>query len=141
VVLLKADTTLRSVLIRASAGSTTIVDSIRFVRALPERISLSSTTFKVVADPAQPITLTATLSRSVGQVTRGAVVQFTATRPDGTTLGWFGSTTTSNLSGSVTTSYTPGTTNYEGPVTITARTLAADGTMLTDTITLEVRPS
>jgi hypothetical protein len=138
-VLLEADTALGVALVRASAGATTLVDTVRFVRALPDQISLSADSFRVLPDPARPLMLTATLTRSVGHVTRGAVVEFTATRPDGTSLGWFGGTTTSSGLGTVSTRYTPGTTSYQGPVIITARTMGASGGMISANMTVEVR--
>lgn len=140
-VLLKADTALGVALIRASAGSTTILDSVRFVRARPDQISLSADSFRVLPDPAHPLNLTVTLGRSIGRVTRGATVEFTAMRPDSTSLGWFGGTTTSDNSGTVTTNYTPGSTTYEGSVIITARTTGINGETISDSITLEVRGS
>jgi hypothetical protein len=140
-VLLQADTAPGIALVRATAGPTTLIDSVRLIAARPHQISLAADSFRVVPDPAHPITLTATLSRSPGRVTRGAVVEFSAARPDGTPLGWFGGTTTSNQAGVVTTSYTPGRTTTEGPVIITARTIGANGAMLSESITLEVRGS
>jgi|GEM_PF-2845958 len=125
-------------LVRARAGNTGLESSIRFVRAYPESLTLSANSFRVGASAGNSLTITAPLRRSVGRVSPGVTVVFTATAPDGTAVGWFAGQTVSDTSGAVVATYTPGSTPYRGPVRIMAHTQGVGGSMIGGEMLIEV---
>lgn len=115
------------VYVRATAGDVTKKDSIVFTRALPESIQLEPNPFAIQASPSASVVVTAYLRRSVGLVSPGTPLRFSATAPNGADPGILGVPSVSDSQGVVTIKYSPGTTSYRGPVTVTA-TLDLPGT-------------
>jgi hypothetical protein len=93
---------------------------IRFDPALPERIVLKMSKTTVADD--EDVTVTATLFREIGKVTKDTPVTFTATRDDNDTeFGFFnGSVATTDTNGVATITFNPGNSGYKGPATMTA---------------------
>jgi hypothetical protein len=137
--LLTAPTDSTLAILSATLGSSTITRSIRFTRALPERVSISPERPYVQRGVTQAITVKATLWRSVGTPSPGSVITFTAIDSNGATRGRFGSITPVGASGDVTTSFTTGDTLYVGLLRLIARTTGRDGT-ISDTAIVSVTP-
>lgn len=106
-------------IVSATANQVTRQATISFVRALPDRI-LVSTGGKVTARAGldDPVTVTASFQRDIGQVTQGTPAVFTATDSSGREIGLFRDASTVNASGSASATFLTGTTTYRGPVTI-----------------------
>lgn len=136
--LLRAPIRTGDALVRALAGNALLERTVRFVRAWPESIVLNADSFRVGGSSGKTLVIRATLRRSVGKVTPGATVMFTAVDSAGTAIGWFAGETVSDTSGVAQATFTPGTTPYRGPVRIMAHTRGATGTMLGAEMRIEV---
>ncbi|MBW3570037.1 MAG: hypothetical protein KY467_02915 [Gemmatimonadetes bacterium] len=134
--LLRAPADPTQAVVRATAGNASLDTVIRFVRALPETVVLSADSFRVPAGAGSTLRVTAALRRSIGTVSPGATVHFSALRPDGTAIGWFAAETVSNTSGVVTATFTPGETDYRGPVRIVAAMQRPGGGMVQAEMTI-----
>ncbi|HSK77387.1 MAG TPA: hypothetical protein VLQ45_13120 [Thermoanaerobaculia bacterium] len=75
---LKAGTELDTAVIRATVAGVTAETRVRFVPALPDFIVLKPDSLTLKADNTAKVHLVAELRRSLGHVTRGTVVQFSA---------------------------------------------------------------
>ncbi|HEV7669766.1 MAG TPA: hypothetical protein VGS22_14685 [Thermoanaerobaculia bacterium] len=106
-------------IVTATANQVTRQTQISFVRALPDLI-LVSTGGKVTAKAGldDPVTVTASFQRNIGQVTPGTAAVFTATDSSGREIGIFRDLSTVNASGSASATFLAGTTTFRGPVTI-----------------------
>ena len=86
---LTADTTIKQVLLKAQItlnDDSTVQSSdklIDFVRALPDFIVLSLSATPPFVPPADSVTISATLTRDIGEVSPSAVVDYTVTLADG----------------------------------------------------------
>lgn len=127
IALLRSPTDSGLAFVRASAGSGSLADSVTFVRALPDRLDVEPVSLAAKADPSQPISVTVTLRRSIGIVTKGTPVQIIATRVDGGDAGRFVGAPISGENGIVNFKYTPGSIPYRGQVTITATASGING--------------
>lgn len=118
-------------LVSASAGSGAVQDTTRFVRALPETILLDASANTVKGSLDSSVMLSAFLRRSIGLVSTGTTVAFSAAREEGTAagtpIGQFGVPTLSDSTGLVTARFSPLDTLYRGNIRIIARTLSARG--------------
>ncbi len=123
-------------IVSATANQVTRQAQISFVRALPDRI-LVSTGGKVTAQAGltDPVTVTASFQRDIGQVTAGTSALFSATDSSGREIGLFRDTSTVNASGSAAATFLAGTTTYRGPVTIA---VSAQGGTVRGTATIEI---
>lgn len=106
--------------VRATVAGVSREVGIRFDRALPDRLILSMS--KTTVKDNEEVTVTATLFREIGKVTKDTEVTFTATRDDNDQrFGFFaGSVATTNADGVATLSFSPGSSGYEGFATMTA---------------------
>ncbi len=123
-------------LVMATANQVTRQASITFVRALPDRI-LVSTAGKVTAKTGldDPVTVTASFQRDLGNVTPGTGAIFTAFDSSGREIGIFRDISTVNASGSASATFLAGTTTYRGPATIV---VTAQGGTVRGTATIEI---
>lgn len=123
-------------LVTATANQVTRQAQISFVRALPDRI-LVSTGGKVTAQAGltDPVTVTASFQRDIGSVTPGTSAVFSATDSSGREIGIFRDASTVNASGSAAATFLAGTTTYRGPVTIA---VSAQGGAVRGTATIEI---
>ncbi|HXU33959.1 MAG TPA: hypothetical protein VN851_25585 [Thermoanaerobaculia bacterium] len=123
-------------IVTATANQVTRQAQISFVRALPNRI-LVSTGGKVTAQAGltDPVTVTASFQRDIGNVTPGTSAVFTATDSSGREIGLFRDASTVNASGTAAATFLAGTTTYRGPVTIT---VSAQGGTVFGTATIEI---
>lgn len=127
IALLRAPTDPTQAVVRVSAGNASLDTVLRFVRALADTVVLSADSFRVPAGAGSTLNVTAALRRSIGTVSPGATVHFSAVRPDGAAIGWFAAETVSDTSGTVTAIFTAGETDYRGSVRIIATTQRAGG--------------
>jgi hypothetical protein len=118
--------------VTASAGLTTLRSDVTFTTAFPERVDVDPSAFAVEAAPGKEITITATLRRTTGVPTLGRQVTFTSS------VGRFSNAGPSNAAGVVVTRYTPGDTDYRGPVTITALTVGPSGSIISGSTTINI---
>lgn len=125
--LLRAPANPTLAVVRAAAGNASLDAVVRFVHALPDTVVLSADSFRISAGAGSTLEIDAMLRRSVGTVSPGATVHFAAFRQDGTAIGWFAGETASDTTGLVTAKFTPGETDYRGPVRIVATTQRAGG--------------
>ncbi len=123
-------------IVRATANQVTREAGIDFVRAQPDRILLS-TGGKVEAKAGltDPVTVTASFQRDIGQVTPGTVALFTATDSSGRSIGLFNDASTVGNTGSAAATFFAGSTTYRGPVTIA---VSAQGHAVRGTATIEI---
>ena len=123
-------------IVSATANQVTRQATLSFVRALPDRI-LVSTGGKVTARAGldDPVTVTASFQRDIGQVTAGTAAVFSATDSSGREIGLFRDASTVNASGSAAATFLAGTTTYRGPVTIA---VTAQGHTVRGTATIEI---
>jgi hypothetical protein len=123
-------------IVTATANQVTRQTQISFVRALPDRI-LVSTGGKVTAKAGldDPVTVTASFQRDIGNVTPGTTAVFTATDSSGRSIGLFRDLSTVNASGSAAATFLAGTTTYRGPVTIA---VSAQGHAVRGTAVIEI---
>jgi len=120
--------------IRATANQVTREATLRFVRALPDRITVATGgTARVPATGS--VTVTATFLREVGEVTAGTVATFTAADASGAPVGSFREVTTVGMGGQATATFMPGGTDFRGAVTLT---VGAEGTGVTGSAQVEV---
>jgi hypothetical protein len=123
-------------IVSATANQVTRQAQISFVRALPDRI-LVSTGGKVTAQAGltDPVTVTASFQRDIGNVTPGTSAIFSATDSSGREIGIFRDASTVNASGSAAATFLAGTTTFRGPVTIA---VSAQGGTVRGTATIEI---
>jgi hypothetical protein len=126
-------------ILSATVGNSTITRSIRFTRALPERVNISPANPFVQRGVTQSLSVKATLWRSVGTPSPGSVITFTAIDSTGATRGRFASVAPAGTSGDVTTSFTTGDTLYVGLLRLIASTTGRNGT-ISDTAIVSVTP-
>lgn len=139
-VLLQAPRDSLFALVRASAGSTVLQDTIRFTRALPMWIDLDPQQFAVKPDPTIVINITAYLRRTPGLVSPGTRVRFGLSGPAGADLGTLGAPSMTDAQGAAVVRYAPGNTTYRGPVLITADADGANGTSVRGQTTVQIIP-
>lgn len=107
--------------VRATVAGVSREVTIRFDRALPNSIVLSMSKTAVKDD--EEVTVTATLLREIGMVTKDTPVTFTATQDDANdkVFGFFNSSVAlTGANGVATITFTPGNSGYQGPATMTA---------------------
>ncbi len=123
-------------IVRATANQVTRETAISFVRALPDRI-LVSTGGKVTAQAglADPVTVTVGFERDIGSVTVGTGAVFSATDSSGRAIGLFRDSSTVDANGRAASTFLAGTTSYRGPVTIAVST---PGSSVRGTATIEI---
>lgn len=96
--------------------------TITFNPALPDFAALTATPLSISRASGNPINLVAKLSRSIGTVTRGTRVDFTAVNDDtGQSFGRFENLNRSDDTEKATADFVPGATAPVGLATITAR--------------------
>jgi hypothetical protein len=96
--------------------------TITFNPALPDFAALTATPLSISRMSGAPISLVAKLSRSIGEVTRGTRVDFTAANDDsGQSFGRFENVNRSDDMETATADFVPGATAPIGLATITAR--------------------
>lgn len=123
-------------IVRALAGRTTLVDSVRFIRTLPDTVLVDLGKFSVLTN--EVVTVSAVLRRRTGlPPTRGTVVSFAAWKSNGAVVGVFGAPTLSDSGGVATVRYSPtDTSNYAGPIVVRAAVRAASGALVSGESTL-----
>lgn len=130
VVALKAPRVPGLVQVSASAGDEVINRTLRFVAALPESLDVEPSKFTLKAGLDSTIILTAHLWRSVGAVSEGSRVSFSAKRGSiASETAVFGAPTLSDQAGNVTVRFAAAKADT-GSLTILARTTAASGSTL-----------
>jgi hypothetical protein len=110
---LKSPREITTARVTATVNGVSRETSIRFERALPDRITVAVDPATAVVGASTKIRVTATLLRDIGLVTDGTVVTFRAESADGTQVGVFTNVTTSTASGTTSTAsadFFPGTT-------------------------------
>ena len=129
--------TLTTAHVRATAGNVTREVAIDYVRALPNRITVSTQgKIQVRAGTTDTITVTATFLRDVGAVTEGTAATFRATDGTGQSLGFFREVTTiAGTPRTASASFVPGETTYRGLATIF---VGAEGSGATGTVVVEI---
>ena len=134
--LLYAPQQLGSALVTVTAGGFSASDTVTFVRALPEAITLGATPLALPRSETQFTTVTAALTRALGKVTQGTRVDFSITNDDsGQSFGRFQRIEGTNADGTATAQFVPGTTAPLGLATIRAR-VADNGLSATVKITI-----
>lgn len=86
--------------ITASVAGVTAETSLTFVPALPEALTLNVSALAM--KPTEEITVTSTLTRTVGAVTAGRLITYTATDAAGSVVGLFRNVTVSGATGTAT---------------------------------------
>lgn len=125
--------------LRIAVGSIIREDSVRFIRAAPERIDVDPGKFAISAGAKNEISITAHLRRAVGRVTPGTRIYFHAFRA-GTmdSIGQFSVPTLSDSNGQVSVRYTAGSTPYRGLVRIRAAVQNGANPLLAGYATVEI---
>jgi hypothetical protein len=123
----------------ATLGSESMHSSVTFVPAYAEFLSLTPSSFQLTGSAGSSITIEAKLTRTIGQVSPGTPVEFNAFMSNGLAIGLFSNAKPSDGEGKVTIAYSPGTTTYEGPIIIEAKTRRRGGDDLVARITVEVK--
>ena len=110
-------------LVTATANSFSASQTITFAPAAPDFITLTATPLQISrASENNSTSLTATLSRAIGTVSRNTRVDFTIVNDtSGQSFGRFQSITRSDANGAVTAQFVPGTAAPLGLATITAQ--------------------
>jgi hypothetical protein len=123
VVPLYASSSLGSAVVTVIAAGFSATQTVNFVPAAPDFITLRATPLEVSkANETNATTVNATLSRSIGTVTANTRVDFSiANDASGESFGRFEAITRSNADGEVTAQFVPGTAAPLGLATITAR--------------------
>lgn len=133
---LMSPSTLGTARIRATAHQVTREATLGFVRALPDRITVTTGgTVEVPASATGAVTVTATFLREVGDVTAGTVATFSATGDGGAPVGSFRGVEVVGTNGQAAADFMPGETEYRGPVTLT---VGAEGSTVTGTAQVQV---
>lgn len=109
--------------------------SVRFVRAYPETVLVTTDKPTVAASFDSSIRITVALVRNSGKPTEGTVVTFLATDAGGTIRGFFTNVSRSSSTGVVVADYSPGPTAALGTMVITA---TVDGTSTSGQARVEV---
>lgn len=135
-----APRTLGTALVTATSGGFSASQTVPFVAALPDFVSLSASMLSVSNDSEMnSITLTTKLSRSRGLVTKNTLVEFLAVNDaTGETVGRFENVTRSDDSETAKADFHPGTTALTGTATITAR--VADNNNVLARIKITITP-
>jgi hypothetical protein len=122
--------TVGTALITAAVSNISVRKVVEFTQAYPDRAALSiSGTFRLLATFATKASLRLELFRDVGTVTRGTLVEWSATDDTtGSPVGYFSGVTPSDLSGVCTADFTPGATAERGTTTIRARVVGSNVT-------------
>jgi hypothetical protein len=120
-ILLFSPTDVGEGIVRATVAGVSREVRIRFDRANPDSIvvSMSKTTVKDNED----VTVTATLLRTLGTASKDSQITFEATQDDNDdkVFGFFNSSVAlTDANGVATITFTPGSSGYEGPATMTA---------------------
>jgi hypothetical protein len=123
--------------VTASINGLAVRGNVVFTDALPDRMSVRVLgAFRVAASFATKVTLSASLFRDTGTVSRGTDVTFeTVDDSSGHAFGFFSAVTPSDVSGNVAAEFTPGNTVERGVATITAR---VRGSNVTSSVKIEV---
>lgn len=136
---LVSPTTLGTARVLATANNVTREVSLRFDRAYPQRVTVSTQgKFQVKADNLDTATVTATFLRDIGLTTEGTVATFRATDANGQTLGFFRDVGTVAAVGNgrqATATFLAGSTAYRGTATIT---VGVEGSSVTGTTEIEI---
>lgn len=136
-ILLFSPTDVGEGIVRATLAGVSREVRIRFDRANPDSIVLSMS--KTTVKDNEEVTVTATLLRTLGTVTKDTPVTFEATQDDNDdkVFGFFNSSVAlTDATGVATITFTPGGSGYTGPATMTAR--APNGR--TASLTFQVAP-
>lgn len=130
---LASPATLGSARVSATANNVTREVTFDLVRALPDRITVSTNNVLTVA-PGGTLSVIATLERDIGTVTAGTVATFRATA-NGQPLGFFREITPTDGTGKATATFVVGETTFRGRATIT---VGAEGTGVTGSTIIEI---
>jgi hypothetical protein len=133
IALLRAPARPTAAIVSASAGDTVLTTALSFTVAEPDSILVEPSTFTISASATPEVTITALLYRSVGFVSSGILVNFSAP------IGTFGASVVSNDSGAVHVRYAPGAVSDTVADTITATVTHGD-TVSTGRTVLTVAP-
>ncbi|MEO8624235.1 MAG: hypothetical protein ABI625_24355 [bacterium] len=128
--------------VTASALSTVMTDTIRAVTALPDTMFATTPRLVIRADTVSTvdtITVSVQLLRKTGTASAGLTVDWAATAANGV-KPIFTALTVSSAAGVITCKYSPGLTNYKGPVTVTASTKGVGGTISASTVVYVLPP-
>jgi hypothetical protein len=138
---LRSPTTPGVARVRVVRGTAIREDSVLFVRARAQSITVEAERFALAAGIANSVNVTATLRRGSGAVTAGEEVTFRA-REEGTgiLIGQFSTPTPSDASGRVTVRFSAGDTSYRGPVRITA-TYGSDPSAISASVVIQITGS
>ena len=109
--------------------------SVHFDRARPDRMTITSAESSLTASFTSKSRITVTLVRDVGIPTQGTVVEFSAADSTGVDISFFSSVSTSNETGEVVATFSPGAAAMTGPAKIRATVV---GTSVTATVTIQI---
>ena len=107
--------------VRAVVDNTSAETTVRFVAALPERITVAADEPTVSANGSDTVIIRAKLLREIGKVSIGTPVEYSALDANGQDLGLFSQASLSLADGSSSATFRPGTTPFRGRVTISVR--------------------
>ena len=136
-ILLFSPTDVGEGIVRATVAGVSREVRIRFDRALPDTMVVAIS--KATVKDNEEVTVTATLLRTLGTVTKDTPVTFVATQDNNNdqVFGFFNSSVAlTDATGVATITFTPGGSGYTGPATMTAR--APNGR--TASVTFQVAP-
>jgi hypothetical protein len=139
---LRAPADTGSAIVTARAGGATRTMVVTYVPAPPTRLELVADAFVLPAGLARSVNVTATPLRNVGSPSPGTLVTFSADTVGGSGGGFGQFSTTSVLlrSGSATSRFSAGESNYRGPVIIRATATQAGQTVRDSTIVTVTNP-
>ena len=126
--------------LRATVNNVSDATSVKFVRALPSRMMVTTDRPAIEANFRDRTMVIASLLRDIGTVTPGTVVHFSATDTHGNPFGFFTNMTLSDKDGAATAEFTAGPNVPHGPATITA-VVEVEGEKISDTATIQILPS
>lgn len=140
-VLLYAPTDLGTALVTVTGGTFSTSDTVSFVPANPDAISLSAGPLTIPKTETQVVTVTALLSRSPGQVTTNTSVDFSIVSDvTGQTFGRFQNVKRSGTDRQASADFVPGANAPSGLATITATVPGkVPGTSLTASVKITIQ--
>jgi len=119
---LRAPTSPGTAYVRVTHGTTVRLDSVTFVRAPADELLVEPQRFAIQATLASEMVVNVQLRRTPGVPSLGTEVEFAAHDSTGARIGRFGVASLSDAEGRVQVRFTPGATNYRGPIRIVAAT-------------------
>jgi hypothetical protein len=128
-------------LITAQSAGVSRTKIIRFRRARPDVVQVTTDSFATDSGFAKAVVVTVLLRRTVGVPSPNLQVHLSATQGIGTTpIGQFSAAdVASDAQGGATARFIVGSSNYHGPVTLTATTSAQTGAAISGSTVIQVR--